>query len=49
LKIKQYAIKNNKNAYPKNDTDCTVHENTRPVVSFIARPQTVDRGKYARF
>jgi hypothetical protein len=38
LKIKQYAIENNKNAYPENNTNCAVHENTHPAVSFIARP-----------
>jgi hypothetical protein len=48
LKIKQYAIENYKNAYPKNNTNYAVHENTYPAVFFIVRPQTVDGGKYSR-
>jgi len=38
LKIEQYAIENNKNAYPEKNTNRAVHENTHPAVSFIASP-----------
>ncbi|PIU54732.1 MAG: hypothetical protein COS89_09260, partial [Deltaproteobacteria bacterium CG07_land_8_20_14_0_80_38_7] len=48
LKIKQYAIENNKSACPKNNTKRAVHEKTRPIAFPIVWPQTVDCGEYAR-